>query len=128
MGARARLVFGRLLAALLLWAATLALVPLSPTATLALQAVRSAVTAALSCPSVCSLPLTPALSLGFWHMGHQLPLLCVLAFGVYSAGTVAWSVATFPESPQAAVELQVDIADARRDLRKRGVVLKSAAT
>jgi Dolichol-phosphate mannosyltransferase subunit 3 (DPM3) len=124
MGARSRLVFGRLLATLLVWAATLAVVPLSPTATLALQAVRR-----LSVPA----PLSPLLTLlasspGFVATHHQAPLLCVLAFGVYSAGTVAWSVATFPESPQAAVELQVDIADARRDLRKRGVVLKGTPT
>ena len=55
---------------------------------------------------------------------RQSPLACLVLFGLYSAGTVAWSVVTFPECPQAAVELQKDIVDARRDLRKRGVVLR----
>ena len=53
-----------------------------------------------------------------------LPLAALVAFALYSALAILWSVVTFPSCPEAAVELQREVEEARADLRKRGVLLK----
>mmetsp|Transcript_16690 Transcript_16690/g.33221 ORF Transcript_16690/g.33221 Transcript_16690/m.33221 type:complete len:95 (-) Transcript_16690:444-728(-) len=49
------------------------------------------------------------------------PVWAVLALGVYAAGAVAVGVATFADCPEAAAELEGQIAEARAELTRRGV-------
>ena len=51
-----------------------------------------------------------------------LPLWALLAFALYSAGCIVWGLITFPTCPEAALELQREVQEARADLRRRGVL------
>ena len=52
----------------------------------------------------------------------QLPLIALLCFGLYALSTLLLGVATFRDVPEANASLQKDIAEARGDLARRGVV------
>ena len=52
----------------------------------------------------------------------KLPALALLCFGLYALLTLLLGIATFRDVPQASARLQKDIAEARRDLARRGVV------
>jgi dolichol-phosphate mannosyltransferase subunit 3 len=54
-----------------------------------------------------------------------LPLWALLSFGLYSAVTILWGLLTFPTCPEAAQELAEEVEQARKDLRKRGVLKKA---
>lgn len=54
-----------------------------------------------------------------------LPLIIVLLFGLYSAVVILYRVFTFNNCENAAVELQEQIEEAKRDLQSKGIVLKS---
>ena len=54
-------------------------------------------------------------------MRAQLPYTALIWFGCYSLGTISYNMLTFRECPEAAAELQVQIKEARADLRKKGM-------
>ncbi|XP_017885269.1 dolichol-phosphate mannosyltransferase subunit 3-like [Ceratina calcarata] len=54
-----------------------------------------------------------------------LPLIVVLLFGLYSAIIILYRVFTFNNCENAAVELQEQIEEAKRDLQSKGVILRS---
>ncbi|XP_017892301.1 dolichol-phosphate mannosyltransferase subunit 3-like [Ceratina calcarata] len=54
-----------------------------------------------------------------------LPFIVLLLFGLYSAIVILYRVFTFNNCESAAVELQEEIEEAKRDLQSKGVVLKS---
>lgn len=56
------------------------------------------------------------------HKKQQLPVIALLCFGLYALLSLLLGVATFRDVPEANAGLQKDIAEARRDLARRGVV------
>ena len=54
---------------------------------------------------------------------RQLPYTALIWFGCYSLGTISLNMLTFRECPEAAVELQEQIREARADLRRKGVTV-----
>lgn len=50
------------------------------------------------------------------------PLWAILALGVYAAGSVIIGVATFESHPEAAAELEKEVAEAKAALKKRGIL------
>ena len=57
-------------------------------------------------------------SLALWW-----PVGAAAVFAVYCACVIAYRVATFNDCPEAAEELQREIADAKEDLKKKGIKL-----
>ncbi|KAF9088911.1 hypothetical protein BGX29_003562 [Mortierella sp. GBA35] len=53
-----------------------------------------------------------------------LPWWALVSFGAYSLGNIGYHVLTFRDCPEAFDELQVQIAEAQRDLRSKGVSIK----
>jgi hypothetical protein len=53
---------------------------------------------------------------------RYLPVWVVLLLGVYAAGSVIYGVAIFMNTPEAAAELDVQIAEAVKEMKKRGVI------
>ena len=99
MGKRSTAVLLRLTAAVLLWALALQFAPLTPAARQAVQLVRAdAAAPALRSAQPCNSP--------HCHVLPQLPLWALLSFGFYAAGSIGWSIITFPTCPEAATELQ----------------------
>lgn len=54
-----------------------------------------------------------------------LPFIVVLMFGVYSLSVILWRVYNFNNCEDAAKELQMEIQEAKDDLRKKGFVFDS---
>ena len=52
----------------------------------------------------------------------QLPVIALLCVGLYALLALLLGVATFRDVPEANAGLQRDIAEARKDLARRGVV------
>ncbi|GAB5586096.1 hypothetical protein Unana1_00996 [Umbelopsis nana] len=50
-----------------------------------------------------------------------LPWWALVSFGSYCLGTLGWNVMTFGECPEAYDELMREIAEAKGDLRSRGM-------
>ncbi|XP_028317330.1 dolichol-phosphate mannosyltransferase subunit 3-like [Gouania willdenowi] len=63
------------------------------------------------------LSLPPA----YREMAWPMPLYLLVSFGCYSLATVGYRVATFNDCVDAAKELQVQIKEAKADLRKKGL-------
>ncbi|XP_065226233.1 dolichol-phosphate mannosyltransferase subunit 3-like [Planococcus citri] len=53
-----------------------------------------------------------------------LPVFTVFIFGLYSAGTVLWRVYNFNDCNQDALDLQMEIKEARKDLIAKGFVFQ----
>jgi len=51
------------------------------------------------------------------------PLAALFLFGLYCLATIVYRVATFNDCPEAAEELKRDIAEARKELKAKGVEL-----
>mmetsp|Transcript_63485 Transcript_63485/g.200792 ORF Transcript_63485/g.200792 Transcript_63485/m.200792 type:complete len:91 (+) Transcript_63485:261-533(+) len=49
------------------------------------------------------------------------PVIAILVFGVYSAATIVYNVATFPCCPEQGELLQKDIAEAKAYLKKHNI-------
>lgn len=52
------------------------------------------------------------------------PVLAVAAFGIYSVGVIAYRVASFNDCEEAARDLQKEIAEAKADLKKKGLKME----
>jgi len=50
------------------------------------------------------------------------PLWAVLALGVYAASTVAYNVLTFRDCPEASLELEKQIQEAKAEMKKRKII------
>jgi dolichyl-phosphate mannosyltransferase polypeptide 3 len=50
------------------------------------------------------------------------PLWAILALGVYALGCVLYGVATFRDCPEAATEIEQQVAEARKELKRRGIL------
>ena len=65
------------------------------------------------------------ISISFLFQNDQLvlfsPVLLVILFGVYSLVTLIYRVATFNDCEAAAKELQEEIAEAKKELKAKGV-------
>ncbi|XP_044192522.1 dolichol-phosphate mannosyltransferase subunit 3 isoform X1 [Thunnus albacares] len=55
------------------------------------------------------------------EVAWPMPLYLLVSFGCYSLATVGYRVATFNDCEEAAKELQGQIAEAKEDLRKKGL-------
>lgn len=55
------------------------------------------------------------------EMAWPMPLYLLVSFGCYSLATVGYRVATFNDCEEAAKELQEQIKEAKKDLRKKGL-------
>ena len=51
-----------------------------------------------------------------------LPVWAILALGVYAASSVLYGVATFRDCPEAAKEIETQVAEARKELKRRGII------
>mmetsp|Transcript_25153 Transcript_25153/g.42086 ORF Transcript_25153/g.42086 Transcript_25153/m.42086 type:complete len:106 (-) Transcript_25153:676-993(-) len=51
-----------------------------------------------------------------------LPMYALVSFGFYSLAVIGYRVASFPTCPEASVELQREILEARADLTAKGVL------
>ncbi|CAL1679623.1 unnamed protein product [Lasius platythorax] len=59
-----------------------------------------------------------------WHKTILfLPIICLFLFGLYAATVVLYRVFTFNTCNSAAIELQQEIEEARKDLQSRGIIL-----
>ncbi|KAJ2962203.1 hypothetical protein NQZ79_g2595 [Umbelopsis isabellina] len=52
-----------------------------------------------------------------------LPWWALVSFGSYCLGTLGWNVMTFGECPEAYDELMREIAEAKDDLRSKGLTM-----
>ncbi|CAK9797947.1 Dolichol-phosphate mannosyltransferase subunit 3 [Anthophora quadrimaculata] len=52
------------------------------------------------------------------------PLIVLFAFGLYASVTILYRVLTFYNCENAAIELQEQIEEAKKDLQSKGVILK----
>ena len=50
------------------------------------------------------------------------PVWAILALGVYALGSVLYGVANFRDCPEAAAEIEQQVAQARKELKRRGIV------
>ena len=50
------------------------------------------------------------------------PLWAIVAIGLYLLSVLILGVISFKDCPQAAVELESEVEEAKRDLRKRGII------
>ncbi|EFN87720.1 dolichol-phosphate mannosyltransferase subunit 3 isoform X3 [Harpegnathos saltator] len=53
-----------------------------------------------------------------------LPIVFLLLFGLFAATVVIYRVFTFNTCENAAIELQQQIVEARKDLRNKGIIFK----
>jgi Dolichol-phosphate mannosyltransferase subunit 3 (DPM3) len=53
---------------------------------------------------------------------QYLPVWAILVLGLYAAGSVIYGVIIFRDTPKAAAELDVQIAEAVKEMKKRGVI------
>lgn len=53
----------------------------------------------------------------------QLPLWIIVSFGAYLLGTLGWNIFTFQDKEDAYKSLLLDIEEAKRELRKKGVTV-----
>ncbi|CAL7936278.1 unnamed protein product [Xylocopa violacea] len=58
------------------------------------------------------------------HLFLFVPLIVLFLFGLYAAIVVLYRVFTFNNCQNAAVELQEQIEEAKKDLHNKGVILK----
>ncbi|KAM6959553.1 dolichol-phosphate mannosyltransferase subunit 3 [Aplochiton taeniatus] len=57
------------------------------------------------------------------ELAWPMPVYLLVLFGCYSIATIGYRVATFNDCEEAAKELQTQIAEAKADLRKKGLKL-----
>lgn len=50
------------------------------------------------------------------------PVWAILVLGVYAASSVMYGVATFRDCPEAASEIELQVAEARKELKRRGII------
>ena len=50
------------------------------------------------------------------------PVWAILALGVYAATSVLHGVANFRDCPEAAAEIEQQVAEARKELKRRGII------
>jgi hypothetical protein len=50
------------------------------------------------------------------------PLWAILALAVYAGGSVVYGVATFRDCPEAATEIEQQVKEARKELKRRGIL------
>lgn len=50
------------------------------------------------------------------------PILAIVILGIYAAGSVVYGVAQTRDVPEAARELEVEVAEARKEMKKRGIL------
>ncbi|XP_037119449.1 dolichol-phosphate mannosyltransferase subunit 3 isoform X1 [Syngnathus acus] len=66
-------------------------------------------------------PLNLSVPHTYREVAWPMPLYLLVSFGCYSLATVGYRVATFNDCQEAAQELQVQIKEAKEDLRKKGL-------
>ena len=54
---------------------------------------------------------------------RYLPIWAILLLGLYAASSVVYGVIIFKDTPDAAVELDRQITEAKQEMTKRGVIL-----
>ncbi|EZA56413.1 hypothetical protein DMN91_009833 [Ooceraea biroi] len=57
-----------------------------------------------------------------------LPVICLFLFGLYAATVILYRVFTFNTCKSAAIELQQQIKEAKKDLQSKGVTLSRATS
>jgi len=50
------------------------------------------------------------------------PLWMICALGVYAVGTIAVGVWTFRDTPEASAEIEEQVKEAKREMKKRGII------
>ncbi|KAL7670700.1 hypothetical protein ACOME3_005628 [Neoechinorhynchus agilis] len=65
-----------------------------------------------------------SLNVGLWL--RWLPFVVICFMGIKMVLTVAYQVATFNDVPNAAIELNEDLKEARNELKKMGVIEKDS--
>ena len=50
------------------------------------------------------------------------PLWAIVALGVYAVSSVLYGVATFRDCPEAATEIEQQVVEAKKELKRRGII------
>ncbi|XP_061674192.1 dolichol-phosphate mannosyltransferase subunit 3 [Syngnathoides biaculeatus] len=66
-------------------------------------------------------PLDLSVPRTYREVAWPMPLYLLVSFGCFSLATVGYRVATFNDCHEAAEELQAQIKEAKKDLRKKGL-------